>query len=495
MRISVTPARTLGAIDDRIFGGFIENLGRCIYGGVYDPGSPVADSDGFREDVIDGARAMGVSTVRFPGGCYAPYYHWTDGVGDRAARPQTLYRADLAWPASNDFGTNEYLAWCAKVGAEPYICVNMGSGTPEEARNWVEYCNGAPGSRWADLRVAHGHPEPWGVTLWALGNEISAPWEFGYTDTPEKYISRARDFAHAMKAADPSIELVASGAHFPIDFQHRNWNRNVLDRLHDVTDYVSIHHYIGHDYKDEIVDQWEELGTTEVHYRLTEWMRLLDDALGIMAADIRLINHEKNSRKPIGIALDEYNPWYKGDGSKDLEVFPLSDGLLVAAYFNMFLRRADTVRLCNMAQLVNTIPAIVVESGGSRSYRQSTSYIQELFLANRGQTAVDAWADSPRRRGRYFEDFPLVDVSASVSADRTRITVNVTNRSDDTELPVELDVVGATAGPWTARRLGGVDLATVNDFDQPERLHILEDADVTVLPPGSHTVFTAAMAP
>lgn len=162
--VLINPKRIIHKVSPGIYGSFIENLGACIYGGVYDPESPMADEDGFRRDVMETARKMGVTSVRFPGGCYAPYYHFEDGIGPKEKRPKTRYRTHYDNP-DNSFGTDEYLKWCGKIGAEPFICVNMGTGTPEEARNWVEYCNGAEGSRWADRRAANGHREPYHVKL------------------------------------------------------------------------------------------------------------------------------------------------------------------------------------------------------------------------------------------------------------------------------------------------------------------------------------------
>jgi alpha-N-arabinofuranosidase len=493
--IAINPARSLGTVSGLVFGSFIENLNRCIYGGVFDPASPTADDDGFRQDVLDAARSMGVSNVRFPGGTYSAYYHWRDGVGDSAARPVTLYRSDGEWPSSNAFGTDEFITWCRKLDAEPYICVNMGSGSAEEARDWVEYCNAPVGSRWSDLRAANGHSEPYGVKYWGLGNEISAPWELGYTSTPEEYIERARNFAVAMKAADPSIKLTAAGAHFPIDFPRREWNRMVVASLHEHIDWVSIHHYIGHDYKDDIMAEWPSMTPDEAHYRLSEWMQLLDDALDIVGSDITLINHELNSHKPIGIAVDEFNPWYKTVGGSDelTERYSLSDALLVGSYFSMFIRHADTVTLANMAQLVNTLPAIVVESGGSRSYRQGISLVQELFSASAGHRAIDTWCDSPRNAGVYFPDFPLLDVSGTLAPDGRTLFVHVTNRSDKEEFPLEFQIVGGVAKIIDVKGLGDAALDSANDFTDPNRIRIEDLGVEAIIRPASQVRFTLSI--
>lgn len=476
--VVLDPRRTVGRISPLVFGSFVENLHGCVYGGVYDPASPMADGSGFRTDVIAAARAMHVTNVRFPGGCYAAYHHWKDGVGPRGERPATRYRADGAWSASNDFGTDEFMAWCEEVGAEPYLCVNMGTGTPEEARDWVEYCNGAPGSRWADARVRGGHPEPYGVRYWALGNEISGAWEMGYTATPEEYIRRARDFATAMKAADPDIQLVLSGAHFPVGFPQPHWNREVLSALHEHADFVSMHHYIGHDYADDIRARHAEMGVAAVHDHLTEYMRLLEDAVGIVRQDIRLVNHDKGTpAKPIGIALDEYNPWYKTGDDPDrddrlTEEYHLADTLLVAAYFGIFLRNADVLTLANMAQLVNTLPAMVCESGGKGFYRQGISYVQELFGASSGHTAIDVWADSPTRKGSYYADVPLLDVSASRDEASGDVLLYAVNRDPGHALPLEVTCPAGPLAPYETATIGGGPLGAANSFAEPQRIAI-----------------------
>ncbi|MFD4603827.1 alpha-L-arabinofuranosidase C-terminal domain-containing protein [Streptomyces sp. NPDC058464] len=474
--VVLDPRRVTGRVDPMVFGSFVENLHRCVYGGLFDPDSPVADDEGFRTDVIATARAMKVSNVRFPGGCFAAYYHWKDGIGPREQRPRTRYRADDTWPASNAVGTDEFVAWCRKVGAEPYLCVNMGTGTAEAARDWVEYCNGRAGSRWADARIAGGHAEPYGVRYWALGNEISGPWEQGYTATAEEYIQRARDFAMAMKAADPTISLVVSGAHFPIDFPQPHWNRDVLAALYEYADYVSMHHYIGHDYKDDIRTRYPSMSTREVHDFLTEHMRLLEDAIGLLREDIKLVNHSRGvAVNRIGIALDEYNAWYKTDGSQGddlVETYPLSDALLIGAYFNIFLRNADVLRLANMAQLVNTLPAMVVESGGSGAFRQGISYVQELFAASAGLQAIDVWCDSPARPGSYYPNVAHLDVSASYDSAAREIQLFAVNRDPDQAYPLNLvSPAGALRVRETAV-IGGDSLDAANSFAEPSAIRI-----------------------
>src|SRR5262249_17897931 len=235
-RIGIDLERRIGTIDRRIFGQFIEHLGRCIYGGIYDGGSPLAGPRGFRTHLPRAVRPLRIPILRWPGGNFVSGYHWLDGVGPKDARPR---RSELAWLAeeSNRFGTDEFIAYCRAIDAEPYICVNMGSGTMDEAQAWVEYCNGTGNTSWADLRRQHGHPEPHRVRYWGLGNELYGSWQIG-ASSAEDYVKRARHFATLMKRTDPSIQLVACGKDGVSD-----WDAVVLDGLADLVDFHSIHLY------------------------------------------------------------------------------------------------------------------------------------------------------------------------------------------------------------------------------------------------------------
>jgi alpha-L-arabinofuranosidase len=200
-KIAVSPARRIGRIDRNVFGGFVEHLGRCIYGGLYDEGSPLSDSHGFRKDVLGLLRELRMGVLRWPGGNFVSNYHWTDGIGPKNDRPR---RPELAWGGEepNRFGTDEFLAYCSELGTEPYICLNMGTGTLREALDWVEYCNGAGDTHWANLRRAGGHEEPYRVRYWGLGNEMYGEWQVGAVSA-EEYVREATRWARAIKMLDP----------------------------------------------------------------------------------------------------------------------------------------------------------------------------------------------------------------------------------------------------------------------------------------------------
>ena len=241
-RIKIDIDRTIGPVDPLLFGNFAEHLGRMIYGGIYDERSPLSDAFGFRRDVVDAVKQLGVSILRWPGGNFASGYDWKDGIGPKAQRP---VRPELAWNdiETNRFGTDEFLRYTQTIGAEPYICVNLGLGTIGDARDWVEYTNGARHTYWADLRRKNGHDQPYGVKYWALGNEIDGPWQLGHKDA-DAYAAFALETAKAMRGIDPSIRLVASGSsNYGADWI--GWNRTVLQTLRNTVDYIALHTYIN----------------------------------------------------------------------------------------------------------------------------------------------------------------------------------------------------------------------------------------------------------
>ena len=222
--VTIDPCRELGSLDRRVFGGFVEHLGRCIYGGLYDEGSPLSDPRGFRRDVLELLKSMRISVLRWPGGNFVSNYHWQDGIGPKDERP---VRAELAWGGteSNRFGTDEFVGYCAELGAEPYICLNMGTGTLEEALAWLEYCNSARPTGWADRRWRNGHEASFGIRWWGLGNEIYGPWQVGALSA-EEYVAEATRWARALRMLDPSIRLVSCG-----ELGWTDWDRKVIDGL------------------------------------------------------------------------------------------------------------------------------------------------------------------------------------------------------------------------------------------------------------------------
>jgi alpha-L-arabinofuranosidase len=425
-QIAITPARTLGTIDPKVFGGFVEHLGRCIYGGLYDEGSPRSDERGFRTDVLALLRELRLGVLRWPGGNFVSNYHWTDGIGPKAERPR---RPELAWGGEepNTFGTDEYLAYCAELGTEPFIALNMGTGTLEEALAWVEYVNSARNTAWAAKRRANGRDEPYGVRYWALGNEMYGSWQVGQL-TAEEYVREATRWARAIKMLDPGAKLVSCGEN-----GLGEWDRIVVDGLVGLVDYHSIHIYTGSD------DYW-----TNVLQPLQAERAIKTTAALIDSAAYR----QGLAAKP-AIAYDEWNVWYRNMHVDLAERYTFDDALAVATYLNIFVRNAATVRMANLAQMVNAIAPIVTTDDAAAV--QPIYYPFLLHARAALDEAVDVHVDGPMvspefpagtdRRKVMIADlgpFALVDAAASVSADRGKVAVTLVNRSPDAPDEVRL---------------------------------------------------------
>jgi alpha-N-arabinofuranosidase len=289
-RLHVDVERKLGKAQPMVFGQFIEHLGRCIYGGVFEPGSRLADEQGFRRDVLDAIRGLRPPVLRWPGGNFASGYHWLDGVGAPAERPTRL---DRTWrkTESNVLGTDEFIRYCRLLESEPYLCVNMGSGDVDEAAAWVEYCNGAAGTHYADLRVRNGSDEPFGVRYWGLGNEAFGFWQIGQMSANE-YALRAREFGKIMRLTDPNISLIACGAHEP------EWDWELVKTAGRYVDYVSVHSYFRPE-------------SSDPYYSLMARPTVEEEYIRDLHHLIRAARRQYGIMRPISIAFDEWNVWYR----------------------------------------------------------------------------------------------------------------------------------------------------------------------------------------
>jgi alpha-N-arabinofuranosidase len=423
--VAVTPGRSLGLIDPKLFGGFVEHLGRCIYGGLYEPGSALADERGFRHDVLSLLRELRLGVLRWPGGNFVSNYHWADGIGPAAARPR---RPELAWGGEepNTFGTDEFLAYCAELGTEPYICLNMGTGTLAEALAWVEYCNAKGSTHWAAERRRGGRDEPYRVRYWGLGNEMYGQWQVGMM-TAEEYVREATRWARAIKMLDPGVRLIACGETGLTD-----WDRVVVEGLAGLADYHSIHIYTGSD------DYWTNVLQPHQAERAIAAAGALLDRTGYL----------KGLAEPAAIAYDEWNVWYRTvpgneNGSVDLaERYTFDDALAVATYLNIFVRNCGRVRMANLAQLVNAIAPVVTTDGAAAV--QPIYYPFLLHARAALDAAVDVHVDGPAvspelpdgasRWPHRIDDlgpFTLIDAAASVAADRSRVAVTLVNRNPE----------------------------------------------------------------
>ena len=418
-RIAVDPGRPIGHLDRNVFGGFIEHLGRCIYGGIYDEGAAVADERGFRKDVLALLRELRMGVLRWPGGNFVSNYHWADGIGPKDTRPR---RPELAWGGeeSNRFGTGEFLSYCAELGTEPYICLNMGTGSLTEALAWIEYCNGTGETQWAQRRRQNGHAEPYRVRYWGLGNEMYGDWQVGALSA-EEYVRTATRWARAIKMLDPDAVLVSCGMN-----GWNDWDRIVIDGLAPLVDLHSVHIYTGSD------DYWTDVLQPHQAERAIRCARAL----------IERAAYAKKIARPPRIAYDEWNVWFRTDDGTLEERYSFPDALAVATYLNIFIRNCDWVRMANLAQMVNAIAPVVTTP--DTAVTQPVYYPVLLHAQAALEVAVDVHTEGPAvsplgpghhsrwpHRVADLGPFSLVDAAATVSADRSRLALTLVNRNPD----------------------------------------------------------------
>jgi alpha-L-arabinofuranosidase len=357
----------IDALDRRVFGTFIEHLGRCVYGGVHEPGHPTADEHGFRGDVLALTKELGVSIVRWPGGNFVSGYNWRDGVGPKVDRPKRL---DLAWfsTETNQFGTNEFVTWCRKAGVEPMMAINLGTAGPEEARQLVEYCNHPGGTELSDLRIAHGYPQPHDIRFWCLGNEMDGPWQICHKNAQE-YGRAALESAKVMRWTSQGLTLAACGSSYREMPTYGAWEYEVLDHCFDTVDFISLHQYF-HNRDDDIA-------------RFFTHVDKLDSFITEVTAIADAVAAKRRSHKRIMLSMDEWNVWYKARTPEDLakpgwprapklleEVYNFEDALAVGGALITLMNHADRVKTACLAQLVNVIGAIMTETGGP-AWRQT----------------------------------------------------------------------------------------------------------------------------
>jgi alpha-N-arabinofuranosidase len=458
-RLTLHTQYSIGTVDPRIFGGFLEHMGRAVYEGVYHPGSAHADQDGCRTDVLGALRRLRMTAMRYPGGNFASGYHWQDGIGPRARRPAVR---ELAWQSiePNTFGTDEYIALCRKMGWSPMLTVNLGTGTPEEARNWVEYCNCPAGTRYADLRAANGNRAPHDVRLWCLGNEMDGPWQLGHVPA-DQYAIRAQQAAKMMKdTGGKGLELVAGGSCGITMPTYLEWDRQVLEYMGDFADYISLHRYVGN----------RENQTAE-YLAITN---SIDRQIEEMDAACRFVAARRKSRKRAYLCFDEWNVWYKnreadgqGKHAPHLieEVYNLEDALVVAGFLHSFLRHADVVKIANLAQIVNVIAPILTR--GDELLVQSIFHPFAMFAARRDGVSLRVAADGPGYESKSHGAVPFVDASAILGDGR--LHVFLTNRSVDEPAEVRVKLAdGRIAALESAELLTGPGAKAANSYEKPD---------------------------
>jgi alpha-N-arabinofuranosidase len=436
-KLTVHREFTIGQVDKRIYGSFIEHLGRAVYGGIYEPGHPEADDRGFRKDVIGLVRELNVPIVRYPGGNFVSGYNWEDGVGPVDKRP---VRQDLAWMTlePNKMGTNEFIEWARRANSQVMMAVNLGTRGPDAARNLVEYCNFPKGTAWSDLRRSHGVQDPHDIKLWCLGNEMDGPWQICHRSAAE-YGRIAAEAAKVMKWTDPSIELVACGSSNARMPSFGDWEAEVLDHVYDYADYVSLHIYFGNRDND----------TPNFLGRSLE----MDSFIKTVAGICDLVKAKKHSKKTVNLSFDEWNVWFhSNDADKKIEkwtlappmledIYTMEDALVTGCMLITLLKNADRVKIACLAQLVNVIAPIMTETGG-RTWRQTIFYpfMQASTYGRgtvlRGQVSVGAYDTHEYTGVPYLETVAVYDEAGEA------LTIFAVNRNLTEALDVEADVYG-----------------------------------------------------
>ena len=467
-RVYVDSRREIAALDPNVFGSFLEHLGRAIYGGIYDPGSRLSDANGFRKDVMDVIRKLGVPIIRYPGGNFVSGYNWLDGVGPKKDRPVVL---DKAWNSldTNQFGTDEFMAWCKAVGTKPLMAVNLGTGTPEQAAALVEYCNVEKGTKWSNLRRKYGHPEPYNVKHWCLGNEMDGSWEIGHMSATD-YGYKAEDAARQMRDVDPTLKLIACGSSNPQMSTYLEWDREVLEQCYPYVDGLSLHRYFGN-----TPDQTGGDSSKYVALNL-EMDRQIEQTLAVCD----MVQGQHRSPKQLWLSFDEWNVWYRATGDEAEnghrkvaphlveEVYNLEDALLVGGLVNSLLRHADRVKIACLAQLVNAIAPIMTNENGL--YLQTIYYPYSWGLHYAHGTVLEVLTKSPTYEVSGLGQVPYLDVAGTRAQDG-KVSLFILNR--DLSRAHTVEVVWEAQAPGrvlTSRVLTGDDLKASNSFAAPRKV-------------------------
>ncbi|MEO8263205.1 MAG: alpha-N-arabinofuranosidase [Pseudolysinimonas sp.] len=494
-RLTIDPHFEVGPIDRRVFGGFVEHLGRHVYDGIYEPGHPSADAEGFRTDVIELVRELGVSTIRYPGGNFVSGFRWEDSVGPREQRPRRL---DLAWHSTetNEVGLHEFSDWLEKVGSNLMLAVNLGTRGTAEALDLLEYTNIRGGTALSQRRIDNGQTDPFGVRMWCLGNEMDGPWQLGHRSADD-YGKLASRTAKAMRQLDPGVELVVCGsssAHMPT---FGEWERVVLSHTYDDVDYISCHAY----YEEKNGDLGSFLASAVD----------MDHFIETVVATADHVKAVRGSDKTIDISFDEWNVWYidryhgvdKIEGVDNWPVAPrlledhysVADAVVFGNLMISLLKHADRVTSASLAQLVNVIAPIMTEPGGP-AWRQTTFFPFATTSRLARGTALSVKLESPDYNTEVYGTVPLIDAVATHDAETGRTAIFLVNRSQDAEVAVSVDV--AALGAVTirsAQTLADDDSSAKNTLDDPERVGLTPNTSAeagdgvmaVVLPPVSWT--------
>jgi len=464
-KVTIDPDYRIGTIDPRLYGSFVEHLGRCVYGGVYEPGHATADANCFRRDVLELVRELNIPITRYPGGNFVSGYNWEDGIGPKTQRPARL---DLAWRTTetNQFGLDDFITWCKAANTAPLMAINLGTRGPEQARDIVEYCNHPGGSLWSDRRVANGYRQPHQIKTWCLGNEMDGPWQIG-AKTADEYGRAACEAAKLMKWVDPTIELVACGSSSSGMATFPQWDATVLTHTYPHVEYISLHTYYNNSNNQKPLPAF-----------LAQSLDM-DAQIGAVIATADFVQAKLRSPKSMMLSFDEWNVWKNlAEPNKPVEpwaiapsqvqdVYTMEDALLVGAMLITLLRHADRVKIACIAQLVNVIAPIMTETGG-RCWRQTIFWpLLHASKFGRGE-ALQVIVDSPTYELPDHRPIPVLETMAT-REDGT-LTIFAVNKGAEA-LPLEIDLRAAGATRVIEHIvLDHADLKAANTAAQPTRV-------------------------
>jgi alpha-N-arabinofuranosidase len=478
-RIILDSDFTISELDRRLFGSFVEHLGRCVYTGIFEPGHPTADKNGFRQDVLDLTRELGTTIIRYPGGNFLSGYNWEDGVGPVDERP---VRLDLAWLSTetNKFGTNEFIEWCRAAGTEPMLGVNLGTRGPDEARQFVEYCNHQGGTYLSDWRASHGYSEPHAVKFWCVGNEMDGPWQI-CQKTATEYGRAAKEAAKVMKWVDPSIQLAACGSSHRAMPTFGAWEYEVLEHTFEEADFLSLHMY----YQNPLNEVGEFLANIEI------MDRFIKEAVSVCDA----VAAKRRSPKRMMLSFDEWNVWYKARSDADHsqpgwpvaprlieEIYDLQDALMVGGALITLLNNSNRVKAACLAQLVNVIGAIFTEPGGP-AWRQTIFHPFKLVSQHAHGRVLQAKIDSAQFETKTAGTIDRVIASAVHDAHRQKVTLFVLNRDGADSLDLSIDL--RAFPPITsaeAIEIAGPGLLATNTAQKPDAVQPSRHQEFSVQP-------------
>ncbi|BCH33470.1 alpha-N-arabinofuranosidase [Mesorhizobium sp. L-8-10] len=498
-RVTASAAYTVADIDRRLYGSFLEHLGRAVYTGIYEPGHPLADDQGMRQDVIDLVRSLDTPICRYPGGNFVSAYNWEDGIGPKEGRPKRL---DLAWHTteSNQVGIHEFADWAEKAGTEMMLAVNLGSRGLDAARAFVEYVNHPGGSYWSDLRAKNGRRDPWNCRLWCLGNEMDGPWQIGHKSAAE-YGHLANETAKALRGFDPTLELVVCGSSHSNMPSYPQWEATVLEATYDQIDYISLHMYF---------ENYEK--NTAEFLALPE---KLDRYIGTVSGIIDYVKAKSRSKRDVKISFDEWNVWYH-ERKQDAErmktwgwpeaprlledIYNFEDVLQVGCIINTFIRRSDVVRIACIAQLVNVIAPIMTEPGGV-AWRQTIYWPFMLASKNGRGTALQLAVEVPTYSAAAADRVPWLDIAGVHDANAGTLTFFAVNRHGSEAMEADLSLEGFAAKSVEHTIIRHDDLEARNTRDAPETVvpargngAVLGGKGLTLtLPPYSYSMVRVAL--